>query len=427
MNDLPSGTVTMLFTDIEGSTSLVRTLEDEYGAVLADYRRLLRAAVGDAGGREVDCRADELFAAFQRANDAVAAALSAQRALSAHAWPDGTRVAARMGLHTGEPAVEGGVYLGLDVHRAVRICAAGHGGQILLSQVTHDLVGGRFETRDLGAYSLAGLTHPERIYQLLAPQLRDGFPPLRAPSPDHSRFRGRPPRAPAKRQTLAETAWQVRALLPGTATALQQPLAELGAAFFTADRAARGADKFLERVDDKRLARRLARERKGLSTRARQRAESLEKQVACLDRLRDRWTALVGLALDASGRLGELRTVDEIEGLRERIDAVTEEVDDALGQAARTLDPLSYKLRRTRQRGIYHSASKYAVPFVDETGDEQLREFDTLTEARAFRAAVRVAEKKQHDYQGALFGGEIPEGQRHGWDFTRGDDGRPRH
>jgi len=193
MSDLPRGTVTMLFTDIEGSTSLVRELDDRYGALLGDYRRMLRKAVSDAGGHEIDCRADELFAAFQRANDAVGAALSAQRMLAAHPWPDEVQVRTRMGLHTGEPVVEGDVYLGLDVHRALRICAAGHGGQILLSQVTHDLVAARFETRDLGAYLLAGMTRPDRIHQLVAPRLRDGFPPLRADSMERKRLRGEPP------------------------------------------------------------------------------------------------------------------------------------------------------------------------------------------------------------------------------------------
>jgi class 3 adenylate cyclase len=398
MSELPSGTVTMLFTDIEGSTSLVRRLDDDYGAVLADYRRLLRAAVADAGGHEVDCRADELFAAFQRANDAVTAALSAQLALAAHGWQDDVRVLARMGLHTGEPAVEGGVYLGLDVHRAVRICAAGHGGQILLSQVTHDLVGSKMETRDLGAYSLAGLDRPERVYQLLAPGLRDGFPSLRAERSD-----GKGPRRPVrqsgpKRRTLAEAAWQVRRALPDTPAALQQPMAELGAALFIGDRAARGADKFLERVDEKRLARRKA-----------------GKQIASVERLRDRRSALGGLALDLPGKLDELRTASEIEARRKRVIGLTEEVDEALRDAARLLDALSFKLQRTRHRGIYRAASRYAVRYVDEAGREQLREFDTVADARAFRDVVRIAEKKQHEYLGV--GVAM---------WYRGDDGRPR-
>jgi class 3 adenylate cyclase len=167
----PSGTVTLLFTDIEGSTQLVQQLGEGYGAFLNDHRRLLRAAVGAAGGYEVDCRADELFAAFQRANDGVAAAVAVQRNLDTRSWPEGARVRLRIGLHTGEPVVEGGDYLGLDVNRAARICSAGHGGQILLSESTRAVVGEDAEFKDLGAHSLPGLPHPERIFQLLTPGL----------------------------------------------------------------------------------------------------------------------------------------------------------------------------------------------------------------------------------------------------------------
>jgi class 3 adenylate cyclase len=169
--ELPSGTVTLLFTDVEGSTRLVQEHGAGYGALLNEVRRLLRRAVMEAEGQEVDCRADEYFGAFQRATDAVAAAAAAQRALEAQTWPEGAAVRVRMGLHTGEPAFEGGAYLGVDVSRAARICAAGHGGQILLSQTTRELVANGNELRDLGAYSLAGLPHPERIFQLVLPGL----------------------------------------------------------------------------------------------------------------------------------------------------------------------------------------------------------------------------------------------------------------
>ena len=118
MNGLPTGTVTMLFTDIEGSTPLVHRLEGRYAAVLADYRRLLRSAVSEAGGHEVECRADELFAVFQGAREGVAAAVSAQRMLSAHSWPGEESVRVRMGLHTGTAHLVGASYVGLDVHRA---------------------------------------------------------------------------------------------------------------------------------------------------------------------------------------------------------------------------------------------------------------------------------------------------------------------
>ena len=180
---LPSGTVTFMFTDIEGSTRLVQQLGDAYGPVLDEHRRLVRAAVEESGGYEIDCRADEFFVAFQGAKNAVAAALEAQRALAGHTWPDGVDVRIRIGIHTGEPTVGNGDYLGVDVHRAARIAAAGHGGQVLVSETTRNLVAGgeppgtRFE--NLGEYRLKDLPRAEPIYQLVAPDLPSEFPALR--------------------------------------------------------------------------------------------------------------------------------------------------------------------------------------------------------------------------------------------------------
>jgi len=140
MAALPEGTVTLLFTDIEGSTQLLKLLKERYADVLDDHNRLLRAAFDDAGGKEIDTQGDAFFVAFGRAQDGVAAAVGAQRSLAAHRWPDGADVRVRMGLHTGEPSVGGERYVGLGVHRAARICAAAHGGQVLVSAVTRDLV-----------------------------------------------------------------------------------------------------------------------------------------------------------------------------------------------------------------------------------------------------------------------------------------------
>ena len=179
----PKGTVTFLFTDLEGSTGLVRKLGDDYSKVLSDTRQLVREAVERFSGYEVDCRADEFFIAFGRAHDALAAALAAQTAFDAHDWPDGTRVRIRMGVHTGEPVAADDTYYGLDVHRAARICSAGHGGQVLISRTTRDLLegGGRdgFQFVDLGEHALAGLPGPERLYQLAGEALEREFPPLR--------------------------------------------------------------------------------------------------------------------------------------------------------------------------------------------------------------------------------------------------------
>ncbi|MGQ0550991.1 MAG: ATP-binding protein [Armatimonadota bacterium] len=185
MRSLPTGTVTFLFTDIEGSTVLLQHLGDRrYADVLTAQRRLLRAAFQEGGGHEVDTQGDAFLVAFGRALDAVAAVAAAQRAITAHPWPEGASVRVRMGLHTGEPTLTAGGYVGLDVHRAARICAAGHGGQTLLSQATRDAVAHHLPAgvslRDLGEHRLKDLQRREQIFQLLHPDLPADFPPLRS-------------------------------------------------------------------------------------------------------------------------------------------------------------------------------------------------------------------------------------------------------
>src|SRR6266536_189670 len=133
---LPSGTVTLLFTDIAGSTRLLQRLGERYADVLAVHHQLLHDAFAGHGGRVVDTQGDAFFVAFPRAVDAVHAAVDAQQALAAYPWPEGAAVRVRMGLHTGEPTAADGRYVGLAVHRAARVGAAGHGGQVLLSQTT---------------------------------------------------------------------------------------------------------------------------------------------------------------------------------------------------------------------------------------------------------------------------------------------------
>jgi predicted ATPase/class 3 adenylate cyclase/Tfp pilus assembly protein PilF len=183
MPELPTGTVTLLFSDIEGSTSLLQHLGNRYADVLADHRQLLRAAFQAAGGYEVDTAGDGFFVAFHRATDAATAAVAAQRAMTTQSWPEGAQVRVRMGLHTGEPILAGGGYVGLDIHRAARICAAGHGGQILLSQTTRDLVAYDLpegvHVRDLGEHRLKDLHRSERLFQLVIPDSRVDFPALR--------------------------------------------------------------------------------------------------------------------------------------------------------------------------------------------------------------------------------------------------------
>ena len=184
MADLPAGTVTFLFTDIEGSTRLLKQLGAGYADVLAEHQRILRACFDAHQGREVDTQGDSFFVAFARAGDAVASAVDAQRALQAHDWPDGADVRVRMGVHSGEPRASGERYVGFGVHRAARVAAAGHGGQILVSNATRELVEGELELhtrlRDLGLYRLKDLDRPERLFQVEAEGLQLKFPPLAA-------------------------------------------------------------------------------------------------------------------------------------------------------------------------------------------------------------------------------------------------------
>jgi class 3 adenylate cyclase len=179
---LPAGTVTFVFTDIEGSTQLIRELGDRYGEVLADHRRLLREHLGNAGGREVDTQGDAFFFSFVRARDAVRGAVAAQKALAEHEWSDGAAVRVRMGLHTGEPSVGDEGYHGIDVVRAARICSAGHGGQILLSETTRALIGedvpDGVHVVDLGPQQLQGLSE-ERLFQLSLAGAPDRYPELK--------------------------------------------------------------------------------------------------------------------------------------------------------------------------------------------------------------------------------------------------------
>jgi class 3 adenylate cyclase len=184
---LPGGTVTFLFTDIEGSTRLLQELGDDYGQVVADHRRLLREIFQTGGGNEVDTQGDAFFYSFPRARDAVRSAVDGQRALASHEWPRGVDVRVRMGLHTGEPTVGEEGYVGMDVVRAARICSAGHGGQILLSETTRALLGNelpeRVSVRDLGQQNLKDVQH-EHVYELALEESAVEFPPLKQAEPD---------------------------------------------------------------------------------------------------------------------------------------------------------------------------------------------------------------------------------------------------
>ena len=184
MTERPSGTVTFLFTDIEGSTRLLRQLGSErYGRALEDHRRIVRGAASDAGGSEVDTQGDAFFIAFRRADDAARAAVESQRQLAAHAWPDDGRLKVRMGLHTTNAVAGDEGYVGIGVHRAARICGAAHGGQVLVSAATAELLRDAeapIGLTDLGIHRLKDLDEPEHLFQLTARGLAERFPPPRS-------------------------------------------------------------------------------------------------------------------------------------------------------------------------------------------------------------------------------------------------------
>jgi class 3 adenylate cyclase len=182
MPELPMGTLTLLFTDMEGSTRLLQQVGEHYAALLEESRRLLRTAFGQWHGQEVDTQGDAFFVVFAHASDAVCAAVDIQRSLAAHSWPQDAVVQVRIGLHTGEPQRSAEGYVGLDVHHAARIMGAGHGGQILLSQATSALVEQTLpegvQLQDLGEYRLKDLRRPSHLFQLNVAGLHTTFPPL---------------------------------------------------------------------------------------------------------------------------------------------------------------------------------------------------------------------------------------------------------
>jgi len=188
---LPTGQLTLLFVDIEGSSRHLAELEDRFSPLLAAVRRIERAAVRNFAGYEVDARADEFFAVFRGAAEAFEAALAVQRAMAAHGWPDGREVKVRIGLHTGRPTLTATGYQGISVNTAARLCDCGHGGQTLVSRATRAALAeeAAYELRLLGSYRLRGIPEDHEIYQLVVPDLPDGFPPLRIDEAERDRYR----------------------------------------------------------------------------------------------------------------------------------------------------------------------------------------------------------------------------------------------
>jgi class 3 adenylate cyclase len=192
MRGLPRGTVTFLFTDMEGSTRLVQKLGEAHREVFAAQARLLREAVAREGGAEAAERGDGFLFVFATAPQAVGACAAAQRSLTGHPWPSGGEVRLRMGLHTGEGALGGEGYTGLEVHRTARIADTGHGGQVILSAATaapiRDGLPRGLSLRELGPHRLKDFPQPEQLFQLLIDGLQEDFPPLRTQGPSAVRL-----------------------------------------------------------------------------------------------------------------------------------------------------------------------------------------------------------------------------------------------
>jgi class 3 adenylate cyclase len=180
---LPQGRVTFALIDIEESTELIQRLGNRYGALLSQLRRLLRTAVRDNNGREVDATGDELFAVFEHPHDAVRGAIAIQRAVGTHPWADGTDLRVRIGIHTGRPTLGATGYVGLAVHTVARVCSAAHGGQIVLSSAARGALGKSaadvLAPKSLGSWRLQGLRDGIELFQVQADGLLDEFPPPR--------------------------------------------------------------------------------------------------------------------------------------------------------------------------------------------------------------------------------------------------------
>lgn len=197
MGDSVTRPVTLLFSDIEGSTRLLKQLRGRYGDVVSVHRRLLRDAFTARGGEEVDTQGDSFFFVFETPQDAILAAIEATRALAEHPWPEDVDLRVRIGIHTGGTSVAGQHHHGLAVHRAARLCAAAHGGQILISATTHSLIRDEEEEPpgvqflDLGEYRFQGFDRPDRVHQIVVEDLKSAFPPLRIAAAGRSDENGR--------------------------------------------------------------------------------------------------------------------------------------------------------------------------------------------------------------------------------------------
>jgi class 3 adenylate cyclase len=405
---LPSGTITLLFSDIEGSTRLLRRLGPAYEALLTEHRSLLRAAFTEAGGEEVETRGDSFLVAFQSAHEAVKGAVAAQRSLAAHPWPDGAEARVRMGMHTGEPVLAAEGYIGLDVHRAARIGETANGGQVLVSESTRALIGDEVVLRDLGEYRLAGLERPERLYQVVASGLASEFGPLRAQAPSARQWDRL--RAPGE---LEQVGWRVNGLRGVAPPALSQPLEALAGKVLAAARLIADADRTLAAADRDELASRVAdyEARASVAPHVAQAGAELARQLVALDRLPERRRAVeedvarlenelgsLELRLHSAPRAGAASALlEELDDLRGRLVSATRLLEETQAAAPRAPELPPGPLRRTRRRGIFRSGGKYVVLEGDDQGARHPKVVTSLAEALELREVLRSARRRRGD------------------------------
>jgi class 3 adenylate cyclase len=391
---LPTGVVTFVFTDIEGSTRLIRTQPDFYTGLLERHREILRTAFHD--GVEFGAAGDALYYAFDQPDAAIAAAVDGQRALAREHWRNVVGLKVRMGVSTGSVGLLGDDYVGLEIHRVARICAAAHGGQVVVSQSVKNLVRESTQLVDLGDYSLAGLTQPERLYQLIAEGLATEFPPLRV-KPVASRRIGRLHHPRQQAISLDAAVRQLRTALPEVAPDLRTSFTDLAARLFTAARAAEYATTFLARVDRDGLAKRLRQQRETAvySEKAGAAAAKTERQIESVATVAKHSTALQESGVDVPELVTDPTSISarRIHDVEERVAGAMSALDEAIIRAVMLVDPLCYKLQRTRHRGVYRDGADYVVPYVNHLGLDSLRSFSSARDARDFREAIRILEK----------------------------------
>ena len=433
-HELAAGNVTLCFTDVEGSTELLaRVGAERYADIIDEHRLIVRRAVAQHGGREIDSRGEEFFTVFARSLDAVEAAVAIERDHEAAPWEGDAKVRVRIGMHTGAPVEHEGGYLGLDVHRAARICSAGHGGQVLISRETAEHLTGGWpdgaSTRSLGTYQLKGIGEAEEILQLVVPGLQESFPALRVEGAGAGQFaaeegdslaeaarraisthrqrRLRPSLHRHGDDPVATVAWEVRARLGHAPTADRERLAELATELFNAARVSADADRFVSEVDRKHLDSRLRgyREMAAVSKRAEEEANSLEARGDLVRTVELQQAALGELAVRIEAPLERIPP-DAAAGLREQAAELAKSLESARGAITRH----DLKLARTRHRGIYRRGAVYVVRETDEVGIEHDREFESLHHALAHRkggdqaAAAKKTrlEGAPHDYGPAM-------------------------